>query len=94
MSAQTKLAIKEYYVINARGPGAPARVRFYFDEQTGLLTRVIRYNDAGLGFTPAQVDYADYRDADGIKIPFRWTLSRPAGRFSIQVDRCRECSGG
>jgi photosynthetic reaction center cytochrome c subunit len=85
-----KIGDKEYYVINARGPGAPARVRFYFDEQTGLLTRVIRYNDAGLGFTPVQVDYADYRDADGIKIPFRWTLSRPAGRFSIQVDSVQQ----
>jgi photosynthetic reaction center cytochrome c subunit len=85
-----KIGDKEYYVIGARGPGTPAQVRFYFDEQTGLLTRVIRYNEAGLGLTPVQVDYSDYRDADGIKVPFRWTLSRPTGRFSIQIDSVQQ----
>jgi photosynthetic reaction center cytochrome c subunit len=33
-----------------------------------------------------QIDYADYRETDGVKIPFRWTLSRTNGRFTIQVD--------
>jgi photosynthetic reaction center cytochrome c subunit len=85
-----KIGDKEYYMIAGRGPGTPSQVRLYFDEQTGLLTRVIRYNDAGLGTMPVQVDYADYRDADGIKIPFRWTLSRPQGRFTIQVDSVQQ----
>jgi photosynthetic reaction center cytochrome c subunit len=85
-----KIGDKEYYMISGRGPGTPSQVRLYFDEQTGLLTRVIRYNDAGLGIMPVQVDYADYRDADGIKIPFRWTLSRPQGRFTIQVDSVQQ----
>jgi photosynthetic reaction center cytochrome c subunit len=85
-----KIGDKEYYVISGRGPGTPSQVRLYFDEQSGLLTRVIRYNDAGLGIMPVQVDYADYRDADGIKIPFRWMLSRPQGRFTIQVDTVQQ----
>nr|HEV7953192.1 c-type cytochrome [Candidatus Acidoferrales bacterium] len=85
-----KIGDKEYYMIAGRGPGTPSQVRMYFDEQTGLLTRVIRYNDAGLGVMPVQVDYSDYRDADGIKIPFRWTLSRPNGRFTIQVDSVQQ----
>jgi photosynthetic reaction center cytochrome c subunit len=85
-----KIGDKEYFVLSGNGPGTPAQVRLYFDEQTGLLTRVIRYNDAGLGNMPVQVDYADYRDADGIKIPFRWTLSRPQGRFTIQVDSVQQ----
>jgi photosynthetic reaction center cytochrome c subunit len=85
-----KIGDKEYYMVTGRGPNTPAQVRMYFDEQTGLLTRVIRYNEAGLGLMPVQVDYADYRDADGIKIPFRWTLSRPTGRFSIQIDSVQQ----
>ncbi len=85
-----KIGDKEYYMISGRGPGTPSQVRLYFDEQTGLLTRVIRYNDAGLGIMPVQVDYSDYRDADGIKIPFKWTLSRPQGRFTIQVDSVQQ----
>jgi photosynthetic reaction center cytochrome c subunit len=85
-----KIGDKEYYVVSGRGPGTPTQVRMFFDEQTGLLTRVIRFNDAGLGVMPVQVDYADYRDADGIKIPFRWTLARPQGRFTIQVDSVQQ----
>jgi photosynthetic reaction center cytochrome c subunit len=85
-----KIDDKEYYVVTGRGPGTPAQVRLYFDEQSGLLVRVVRLNDAGLGNMPVQVDYTDYRDADGIKIPFKWTLSRPQGRFSIQVDSVQQ----
>jgi hypothetical protein len=36
------------------------------------------------------VDYTDYRAVDGIKIPFRWTLARPGGRFSIQIDSAQQ----
>ena len=85
-----KIDDKEYYVVSGRGPGTPAQVRLYFDEQSSLLVRVVRLNDAGLGNMPVQVDYTDYRDADGIKIPFKWTLSRPQGRFSIQVDSVQQ----
>jgi hypothetical protein len=35
---------------------------------------------------PTQIDYADYRETDGVKTPFRWTLSRPNGRFTIQIE--------
>jgi hypothetical protein len=77
------------YVVAGTGPGVPL-TRFFFDEQTGLLMRAERYNDVGLGLMPVRVDYSDYRDADGIKIPFHWTLSRPSGRFSIQIDTVQQ----
>ncbi|MGP8242913.1 MAG: c-type cytochrome [Bryobacteraceae bacterium] len=60
-------------------------VRFSFDRNSGLLVREVRYTQTPVGRMPAQIDYADYRDADGVKIPFRWTLSRPNGRFTIQI---------
>jgi hypothetical protein len=84
-----KIGDKDMYVLTGRGPGAPL-TRFYFDQQTGLLARVIRYNDVGMGMMPVQVDYTDYRAVDGIKIPFRWTLARPGGRFSIQIDSAQQ----
>lgn len=64
-------------------------VRFFFDTNTGLLTRVVRYTENPLGRMPVQIDYADYRDVDGSKIPFRWTLSRPNGRFTIQLNEVK-----
>jgi len=66
------------------GAGHPP-VRLYFDAGTGLLVRMVRYAETAVGRMPTQIDYADYRAADGVKIPFRWTLSRPNGRFTIQL---------
>jgi len=66
------------------GPGRPP-VRLYFDQSSGLLVRMVRYAETPVGRNPTQIDYADYRDADGVKIPFRWTLSRLNGRFTIQI---------
>jgi photosynthetic reaction center cytochrome c subunit len=88
-SRPDKIGDEDVYMIFGRGPGAPL-TRLYFDQQTGLLVRVIRYNDMGLGMMPVQVDYSDYRAVDGVKVPFHWTLSRPGGRFSIQVDSVQQ----
>ena len=62
-----------------------APVRLYFDQKTGLLVRMVRYGDTPIGRNPTQIDYAAYRPADGVRIPFRWTLARPNGRFTIQI---------
>ena len=69
-------------------PGLPP-VRFFFDANSGLLLRVVRYTENPLGRMPVQIDYADYRDVDGVKTPFRWTLSRPNGRFTIQLSEVK-----
>jgi photosynthetic reaction center cytochrome c subunit len=74
----------ECEILNGTAPGRPA-VRLYFDQSSGLLLRMVRYADTPMGRNPTQIDYADYRDANGVKIPFRWTLSRPNGRFTIQI---------
>jgi photosynthetic reaction center cytochrome c subunit len=84
-----KIGDKEYYVLQARQAGLPV-LKLYFDEQTGLLARLIRMTDVGLGLMPVQIDYSDYRDADGIKIPFRWTLARTNGRFTTQIDSVQQ----
>jgi photosynthetic reaction center cytochrome c subunit len=60
-------------------------VRLFFDKDSGLLLRTIRYAETPLGRNPTQVDYADYRSEGGVKVPFQWTVARPLGRFTIQV---------
>jgi len=61
-------------------------VRFLLDKQSGLLLRLVRYTDSPLGLNPLQIDFADYRDSGGVKIPFRWTQARPGNRFTIEVE--------
>jgi hypothetical protein len=65
-------------------------VKFYFDSTSGLLVRILRYTDTALGLNPTQIDYADYREADGVKTPSRWTIARPSGRFTIQVEQLQQ----
>jgi photosynthetic reaction center cytochrome c subunit len=60
-------------------------VRMYFDKNSGLLLRIVRYAENPLGRNATQIDYSDYREQDGVKMPFRWTLARPNGRFTIQL---------
>jgi hypothetical protein len=79
-----KVGDRDVYVVVGRREGKPP-LRLYFDEQSGLLLRLVRYGETPLGRLPTQIDYADYRDENGVKIPLRWTLARPSGRFTIQV---------
>jgi photosynthetic reaction center cytochrome c subunit len=65
-------------------------LRLYFDSQSGLLLRLIRYSETPLGRLPTQIDYSDYREADGVRVPFRWSFSRPGNRFTIQVDQLEQ----
>jgi photosynthetic reaction center cytochrome c subunit len=65
-------------------------LKLYFDAQSGLVLRLVRYAETPLGRLPTQIDYSDYRDADGVKIPYRWTLSRPGNRFTIQIDQVQQ----
>lgn len=46
------------------------RERLFFDAETGLLVRRMGYTETPLGILPDQTDYEDYRDVDGVKVPF------------------------
>jgi hypothetical protein len=78
----------ECETLNASRPGRPP-VRLWFDRNSGLLLRMVRYAETPMGRNATQIDYADYREIDGVKSPFRWTLSRMNGRFTIQVKEAK-----
>jgi hypothetical protein len=84
-----KIDDHDTYLVIGRREGKPP-LRLYFDKQSGLLLRLVRYGETPLGRLPTQIDYADYRETGGVKIPFRWTLARPAGRFTIQVSEVKQ----
>jgi photosynthetic reaction center cytochrome c subunit len=77
------------FVVVGQRDGKPP-IDLYFDQQSGLLIRLVRYGETALGWLPTQIDYADYRDTNGVKVPFRWTLARPSGRFTIQVSELKQ----
>ena len=64
-------------------------VKLYFDPESGLLVRQVRYIDTPVGLNPTQIDYADYREVSGIKVPFRWTVTWLDGRSTYQWNELR-----
>jgi outer membrane lipoprotein-sorting protein len=46
------------------------RERLAFDAESGLLLRRIIYTPTMIGIIPEQTDFEDYRDVDGVKLPF------------------------
>ena len=60
-------------------------VDLYFDPRSGLLLRVVRYSHSPVGLNPTQIDYADYREVAGVKMPFRWTVTWLSGRSTIEL---------
>jgi outer membrane lipoprotein-sorting protein len=60
-------------------------VKLYFDKESGLLVRLVRYLDSPVGLNPTQIDYSDYREVAGVKMPFRWTVTWLDGRATTEL---------
>jgi photosynthetic reaction center cytochrome c subunit len=75
-------------VVQGTGPRG-LLVTLYFDRQTNLLLRELRYGPSPIGRVPTQIDFADYRDVNGIKLPFRITYAWLDGRDSIVLSEIK-----
>ena len=64
-----KLGDRDAYIVVDR-PSEGVSRRYYFDAQTGLLLRISTLTDTMLTPLPEQIDFEDYRDVDGLKVPF------------------------
>ncbi|PYR99910.1 MAG: hypothetical protein DMG16_16830 [Acidobacteria bacterium] len=74
---------REVQVLQGTNPRQPP-VNLYFD-QSGLLVRLVRFVDTAVGRVPTQVDYADYRDVGGTKLPFKWTATWTDGQSTAEL---------
>jgi hypothetical protein len=71
-------------MVHVTGAGRPP-VKLYFDADSGLLARLVRYTGTPVGSIPTQIDYADYRDVSGIKMAFKWTTTWTDGRSVTEL---------
>lgn len=55
------------------------------DAETGLLARLVRYNESPVGRIATRIDVHEYRDVAGVKVPSRWTLSWLSGRSQFEI---------
>jgi len=75
---------KDVTILQGYSP-AKSPVKLYFDSETGLLLRMVRYTTTRVGRQPTQFDYSDYRDINGIKMPFHWVTTWVDGRSKTQL---------
>jgi len=76
---------KDVVVMQGTANGGRSPVKLYFDKQSGLLVRQVRYADTIIGRVPIQVDYSDYRDVAraGVKLPFHVITTWTDGRSDV-----------
>jgi hypothetical protein len=80
---RTAIDDREVRVVQGIGD-AQALANFYFDD-SGLLVRMVRWTRTPVGFVPTQVDYADYRDVAGVKVPFHRSVSQTYMQMNVDL---------
>ncbi|HEV2297264.1 MAG TPA: photosynthetic reaction center cytochrome c subunit family protein [Candidatus Acidoferrales bacterium] len=75
-TGKEKVNGQDAYVVEAQTPEGDRR-QLYFDVVTGLLLRIVRFDSSPFGPIPNAVDYADYRELDGVQVPFTISHLRP-----------------
>ncbi|HSE20972.1 MAG TPA: thioredoxin fold domain-containing protein [Pyrinomonadaceae bacterium] len=79
---------RELYKVEAT-PRAGLPEYIYFDEETGLLTRRETQRKTSAGMSQIEFYYSDWRDVDGVKIPFKTTqkIGQTTYLFSLEEVR-------
>lgn len=90
-----KIDGREVKIVRGVLPDNQGQETLYFDSQSGLLVRRMTVLRTALGGIPRQYDYSDYRDVNGVKIPFVTKVSTPENiqtrtiteaKFNVPVD--------
>jgi hypothetical protein len=74
-------------ILRGSNPGQQP-VNFYFDN-AGLLVRLLRWNETLVGPVATQYDYSDYRDAGGVKRPFKWVKTSTRNQVTMVIKEIR-----
>lgn len=84
----TTINDKDVQVLQGNGPNGTLATLF-FDDQSGLLVRMVRHGRSPIGRVPTQVDYSDYRDVGGIRFPFHWTFAWLDGQDTFEFSEVK-----
>ncbi len=77
-------------ILQGTNPGSGMLpVNLYFDNKTGLLVRWLRWNATPMGPVPTEINYDDYKDVAGVKMPFTWTASQTYMQMTIKLSELR-----
>jgi len=76
---------REVQVVQGNMPsGYP--VKLYFDSETGLLVREVRYIKTAVGLNPYQIDFGNYKEVSGVKLPSHMVITWTDGFSKMDFD--------
>jgi hypothetical protein len=79
-----KISDRDAQVVQGTTAGG-TRVKLFFDKNSGLLVRQVRFVNTPVGLIPLRVDYSDYRAVAGVKMPFHWTVTWVDGQSTTEL---------
>jgi outer membrane lipoprotein-sorting protein len=88
VKGKDKVADRDVYVIEAT-PSEGSPVKLYFDAESGLLVRTDREAETPQGKLPVEIYLENYKEVDGIKMPFTVRQITPAISFTIKIDEVK-----
>jgi hypothetical protein len=65
--------------------GSDSGVKLYFDKDSGLLVRQVRFTNTAVGLIPTHIEYSDYRTVAGVKLPFHWVTTWTHNQSTTQL---------
>ena len=85
---KTKSGFRELYVVQAVPRGGAAEY-FYFDVESGLLFRRDTSRQTSEGTMRAEMYYGDWREVDGIRLPFSITQTMGKQTLAFTVEEVK-----
>jgi hypothetical protein len=80
----TAIDVHPVQIVQGTGPGG-TRVKLYFNVESGLLVRTLRYTNTAVGLVPTQIDYSNYQEVSGVRMPFHWVVTWTDGQSTIDL---------
>ena len=84
VTGREKIGDRETYVVEAT-PSEGSHEKLYFDTETGLLIRRAADEITAFGAIPDHTDLGDYKEADGVKLPFTSRRSSQWTNLTLRI---------
>jgi hypothetical protein len=88
LAGMDKINGRDAYVVEALS-GDLGTDKIYFDVQNGLVLRIVSQHHTPEGAGTFTEDFSDFREVDGIKLPFTVHQESPGSTFTIKFTEVR-----
>ncbi|HRF61175.1 MAG TPA: photosynthetic reaction center cytochrome c subunit family protein [Fimbriimonadaceae bacterium] len=79
VTGKTKIGKNDVIVVTAPRPATGSTEQLYFDAKTHLLTRVVNLKRSTIGNVVSAIDFSDYKDIRGTRVPMKVVVTFAGG---------------